>query len=396
MERLKVFGRKNRRVYRQRSMRFPVALIFILLILLPVAGRYIEADLVWETFPMDLAIISAGFLILLLVEGIDSWLYPDKTTLVIRVLLLTLRFAAIALIIWQDNIGTSLPIIAMFFYAIYFYYGIIPTVLSGFILFSLFPTTFDLASMDQLGWVYLTFMVLFAGLIKMDERNQKRNQELYRELEQYAARSINLAKQEERDRISRDLHDSLGHYLVAVNIQIQKAAAYREISAEESIIALEQAQQAASEAIREMRKTLKDLREIDNSFDFLTDVKGLVDGAQNYGFLANLVIEGSEAGFSELVLITLYQVVQEGLTNIEKHAQASQVDINIMLGRRQVRLSIIDDGVGFSSDAIDETQSFGLKGIHERVAMVGGRMDIQSEEGAGTKLLLTLPKKGYA
>ena len=398
MERLKRFGRKGRRVYRQRSLRFPAAFIFILLILLPVVGQYLEPDFIWDSFPVDLALIAGGFFVLLVVEGIDGWLFPDRSNLVLRALFLFLRFAAIALIIWLDRTGTSLPIVGIFFFAIFFYYGLIPTVFTGLIWFGLFPGAFEsaAASLDQLGWIYLIYMVLFAVLIKMDERNQERNRELYRELEQYAARSINLAKQEERDRISRDLHDSLGHYLVATNIQIQKAAAYREISPEESETALAQAQQATSDAIKEMRKTLKDLREIDDNFDFLADVEGLVDGARNQGLPVDLVIEGGEVGFSELVLITLYQALREGLTNIEKHAQASQVEIKIQFYRRKARLTILDNGVGFSPDIVDESQNFGLIGIRERVSMVGGRMQIQSDPDAGTKLILTLPKRGYA
>lgn len=395
----KLTRKKGNRKYRQRSLRFPVAFIFILLILLPVSGIYFVNGLFRTMAVIDVVIIFCGFLILLLMEWVESWYYPRKLSFFTRLLLLGIRIITIFAICWKDAVGVALPIIAMFFYTLYFYFGFFPTIFSligGLSFLMVNPTNLDLPMLDQSAWYYFIFMVLFSGLIKRDERNQSRNRELYRELEQYAAHSTSLAKQEERNRISRDLHDSLGHYLVAVNIQIQKATAFREINAAESDTALQQAQQATSDAIKELRNTLKDLREINDSFDFLADIQALVDGAQNNGRSVELTIQGNEAEYSDLILITLRQMVQEGLTNIKKHAKASQVELNIAFGRKQVRLSLIDDGVGFSPGAVDDKESFGLKGISERVDLVGGKMTIKSKENAGTKLTLYLPKKGYA
>jgi signal transduction histidine kinase len=256
---------------------------------------------------------------------------------------------------------------------------------------------FDLVYLNNFNLVeqlaYMSVMILMAMEIKRDDRIRQRNLELMREVENFAANSSVLAKQEERNRISRDLHDRLGHQLVAINIQLQKAVAYREINAAESDQAVLAAQQANTEAIRELRQTLGNLREIDTPTDFRTDLDKLIEGVRQNGLPVNYIIRGSEEDFSNLVLLTIRQAVQEGLTNAEKHARASHVDLTLVFDRRRVSLTLQDDGAGFSPDHLQKDGSFGLSGLRERVDLTRGKFRIDSKPGRGTTLKITIPRK---
>jgi signal transduction histidine kinase len=380
--------------YRERSLRFPLAIIFILTILIVALNSMVENGRIFTFQGFDWALFGGGYLGLMFIELVEGWLYPRRPNYLLRMVLIGSRVVCIAAIYQVDTTRSSLPIFSVALYAIYFYAGFLPLLLIVVGCFGLLATqtafqNFNL--IEQLA--YMTVMILIAIEIKRDDRIRQRNLELMREVENYAANSTIQAKQDERYRISRDLHDRLGHQLVAINIQLQKAVAYREIDAAESDQAILAAQQANTEAIRELRETLGSLREIDTPTDFRTDLDKLIDGVQKNGLAVTLSIRGSEEGFSNLVLLTLRQVVQEGLTNVEKHARASHVDLSLIFERRRVTLTLQDDGVGFSPDHLEKEGRYGLSGLRERVELTRGKFKIDSKPGRGTTLKITIPRK---
>lgn len=380
--------------YRERTLRFPLAIIIILIIFTLALNRILEQGLLFAFLRTDWALFFGGYLGLLLVELLESRLHPRRPAFLVWLALLALRILFIAGIYRADTTGASLPIFSIALYALYFYTGFIFALLimSASIWFlSGWIAVLKFNMIEQIA--YMSVMVLMAIEIKLDDRIRQRNLELMREVENYAANSSVLARQEERNRISRDLHDRLGHHLVAINIQLQKAAAYREINQAESDQALQAAQQANAEAIRELRQTLGSLREIDAPADFRSELDKIIAGVQANGLPVNLVIRGSEEGFSNLVLLTLRQVIQEGLTNVEKHAHAKRVDLTLTFERRRAHLSLRDDGRGFSTDHLDRAVGFGLRGLRERVELARGKFKIDSRPGYGATLKVTIPKK---
>ena len=398
---MKIFGKRAKRInfkYLEQSLRYPVAVIFLLILLILLAEDVFRQGFIKIFTVYDWALLGGGFLGLFLVEWLESRFYPRQLILPTRLLLIGVRIILVAGIYQADVTMSTLPVFAVVLYAMYFYFGAIPTILALALSMGIIvPSARGLGISVLEEAAYIIFMLIFAGLIRQDDKIRLRNLDLYRELENYASNSSSLAKLDERNRISRDLHDNLGHYLVAVNIQLQKAVAYREINMDESNAAVQQAQQATAEAMKELRQTLNNLREMDTvRGSFHEELERLVKGVEANGLSVALTIQGEEEGYSELVLVTLRQAVQEGLTNIQKHAQANQAELTINFGKKRIQFMLKDDGVGFSPKKVDETRSFGLRGLRERIALLGGEIAVKSRKNKGTTLQIVIPKQLYA
>ncbi len=253
--------------------------------------------------------------------------------------------------------------------------------------------------------VVMIFMQMMARVIFRDEANKREMEGLLadleatnRRLQAYAAQVAELAATEERNRVARDIHDSLGHYLTAVNIQLEKALAYRNRSPEEAEQAIRDAKQSASEALQDVRRSVGALRSEVDRFSLRQSLQGLVKGMDDGRFTINLSITGHEAGYTRPALMALYRVAQEGLTNIHKHAQATQVAVEVQLGEDEASLCLRDDGQGFDTAMIEEWMAaphdtFGLQGIRERLELVQGEMRLTSNAEEGTRLFVTVPKR---
>jgi signal transduction histidine kinase len=251
----------------------------------------------------------------------------------------------------------------------------------------------------------LIFMQVMARAIYRDEINSQELERLLadleatnRRLQAYAAQVAELAATAERNRLARDIHDSLGHYLTAVNIQLEKALAFRNRSPEEAEQAIRDAKQAASEALLDVRRSVGALRSDADQFKLKQALQELVRGMDDGRFHIDLRFEGSENGYTRLPLMALYRAAQEGLTNIQKHAQASQVVVEVKLGHDEASLCLHDDGQGFDTDLIEEWMAaphntFGLQGIRERLELVQGEMRLTSNAEEGTRLYVTVPKR---
>lgn len=251
----------------------------------------------------------------------------------------------------------------------------------------------------------LIFMQVMARAIYRDEANSRELERLLadleasnRRLQAYAAQVAELAAAEERNRLARDIHDSLGHYLTAVNIQLEKALAFRSRSPEEAEQAIRDAKQSASEALQDVRRSVGALRSEADRFSLEQSLRELIKGMGNGRIHIDLRFEGSEIGYTRLSLMALYRAAQEGLTNIQKHAQATQVVVEVKLDRDEASLCLHDDGQGFDTALIEEwmaapNQTFGLQGIRERLELVRGEMSLTSNAEEGTRLFVTVPRK---
>ena len=254
-----------------------------------------------------------------------------------------------------------------------------------------------------------TFVMLFtpiiARIIRRDEQSRRRTEQLLNDLKAsnlqlraYAEQAAELSAAEERNRLARDIHDSLGHHLTAVSIQLEKALAYQDRAPEVAIQAVRDAKQAATEALQNVRRSVSALRDTNGNFSLKTALSDLVNRLNNDQFTITFNITGDEAGYSRPVLMTLYRTAQEGLTNIEKHAQANAVVLTITLGEEEASLLLRDDGRGFDTTMLDatsttQTLSFGLRGIRERLDIVRGHLALQSTPQRGTELAITIPKQ---
>ena len=152
------------------------------------------------------------------------------------------------------------------------------------------------------------------------------------QLQAYAARAAEFATTEERNRLAREIHDSLGHYLTATNVQIEKAIAfqYRDPAVAEQ--ELRAAKETAHDALRAVRESVGALRAARDLFVFAGAMTALVERTRTDGCATAARIEGSEALFGHDTLAALYAVAREGLTNVQKHAGATEVSIDVRFG----------------------------------------------------------------
>jgi len=211
------------------------------------------------------------------------------------------------------------------------------------------------------------------------------NARLYRE-------TRDMAVLEERNRMAREIHDTLAQGFTGIVLQLEAAEqAFGEdfTGAQEH---LDRARRLARESLNEARRSVWALRpqvleQLSLTKTLRQEIKKFI---QDSGAKANLNITGKRQALFPDVENALLRIFQESLTNVKKHAQASQVDVNLTFEEKAVRLRIQDNGIGFNSEAPTKNH-FGLISMGERVRLLGGSMEIRSEERKGTHLEVTIP-----
>ena len=209
-------------------------------------------------------------------------------------------------------------------------------------------------------------------------------------LREYAAQAEELATTHERNRLARDIHDGLGHHLTVVQMQIQAARAVLGTDPQRADDVLAKAQVQATEALAEVRRSVAALREPRRTVPLPDALKDLAEETSAAGIPTRLAIEGTVRPLSPEAEDALYRTAQEGLTNVRKHAAAtSAVVVLEYAGPATVRLEVRDDGRGLPAEATGA--GFGLLGLTERAARLGGRLDVASDPGQGTRVLVEVP-----
>jgi signal transduction histidine kinase len=232
------------------------------------------------------------------------------------------------------------------------------------------------------GGLYLAasiFVILFSYVTLAEQKSRQQAEALMKEIETLAARL-------ERTRIARDIHDSLGHSLTALNVQLELAQRLHSQDPGRAFQVLDTAKNLASQAFQEARRAVSTMREKD--FELKDAIASLIKPfQQNQSWKIKI-----NWNLPPLPLQTshqLYCIVQEGLTNIQRHSRATQVELCAQTMPTEIILEIIDDGVGFDRRALNS--GFGLRGMQERVQMLGGQIQIASTPGLGTRIQVKIP-----
>lgn len=212
-----------------------------------------------------------------------------------------------------------------------------------------------------------------------------------RQLREYALRVEELAVTRERNRIAREIHDSLGHYLTAVNMQLEAARTLETSDTVRAREAVAKAQSFTQEGLRDIRRSLATLRAspLDNRSlaDGLRELVSQNDGPETR---TEFQLNGEPRPLPSPAELSLYRAVQEGLTNVRKHAQASQVWVTLEYQpARMVRVTVRDNGVGSTSS--NSHGGFGLLGLRERAQLLSGSVRLESPPGAGCTLMVEVP-----
>lgn len=245
----------------------------------------------------------------------------------------------------------------------------------------------------------ILFVVVFTRLMLTAERERDRAEvlavelaEANRQLGQYAVQAEELATTQERNRIAREIHDTLGHYLTVVNVQLEAAKTIMAQKPEKALNAIDRAQNMTREGLNAIRQSVTSLREDPVGDRPLPDaIRPLIEENRAAGINTDFGVHADPRPLSPNAALTVYRVVQEGLTNIRKHADASHVAVALDFSAEdEITVSIRDDGIGADlSDGYDA--GFGLLGIRERIHIIGGRMQVETDLGTGFQLRVILP-----
>ena len=218
-------------------------------------------------------------------------------------------------------------------------------------------------------------------------------EEAHAELKSYSEQLRELAISEERNRMAREIHDSLGHYLAKINVQLEVAVKLGRRDPDRAGEAVANAKAAASEALSEVRRAVRALRPLG-----LEERRGtgslvaLARGFEGTGVAVSFGVEGEERGLSPEADLLLYRALQEGLTNALKHSGASRVEARLAFEPSQVRLTVADNGRGMpEGDREKGIGGFGLPGLRERAVELGGTFRAGGGEGGGFVLTVELP-----
>jgi len=221
-----------------------------------------------------------------------------------------------------------------------------------------------------------------------------------KESKRLSARFVEVQEQE-RARISREIHDSLGQELTALQLDLAAIAQSLGASQDQVLNLLQEAQKSIKKAISTTRTICHNLRpSLLDDFGLVPAVKDLIDEfSKKWKIEVDFESEDVHGLLSPEVETTLFRITQESLTNVLKHSHAKKVYIALELLDGSVMLTIHDNGVGFELEKLNErasgSEKFGILGMRERVQMVGGNFYIKSQLGEGTKIKAIVPvKKG--
>jgi signal transduction histidine kinase len=237
--------------------------------------------------------------------------------------------------------------------------------------------------------VALIFLVALSQAMVKAERARAALDEANHALRDYAAQSEELATARERNRMAREIHDGLGHYLTTIHMQIQATRSILETDQPRADQTLAKAQQLAHEALDDVRRSVAALRTVPAGHQpLVAALAGLADATQAVGLPTTLSVVGVARPLDPQREHALYRAAQEGLTNARKHAQAASATLTLDFDTpNRVRLTVADDGSGASST----DSGFGLVGLRERVQLVSGSLTLRTAAGAGFVLMVEVP-----
>jgi len=213
-----------------------------------------------------------------------------------------------------------------------------------------------------------------------------------KELELARQRDAELATLQERERVARDLHDSLGHALVAISVQLEAIQRLYKVDPEKASAQVDELKNLTRTSMDDLRRSLAGLRAPGLGERHLREALqalSVIVGQRAHLEIQCRIAEGAD-GLLPAHAETLWRVAQEALTNIEHHAAARTVQLQLDIESNATLLSIQDDGRGLPPDAENQTGHYGLRGMRERVEGLGGTLTLTGNSN-GSRVDVKLP-----
>jgi signal transduction histidine kinase len=248
-------------------------------------------------------------------------------------------------------------------------------------------------------FAFIFFGFSIARYIAHIEQSEAKLQESEQRLSRLAAQLITI-QENERSRISKELHDELGQAMMLLQFQLN--AIYEKLQDNSLRRDLKPMLEYLEDTIENLRRLTEDLSPVPlENLGLVAAVGFLIEEiSKSLGIESAVDLEEVDHLLSPTAQLNLYRIFQEALTNIGKHAKARHLSSVLRQQNGQIYLEIADDGRGFDvPEALSnshKTRKFGLNTMNERVRLLGGVLKLESQKGSGTKIIITIPGEGEA
>ena len=203
------------------------------------------------------------------------------------------------------------------------------------------------------------------------------------------------AQEEERKRISREIHDGPAQMLANILLRADLVErTYRERSGEEALVEMKNMRLMVRDSLQEVRRIIYDLRPMAlDDLGLIPTIRKYLANVEDYHQInISLSEQGIQGRFDSKYEVALFRLIQESIQNAVKHGAPKNIHVNFRIEKNQIFLLIRDDGIGFDLESKKEN-SFGLIGMRERVEMLDGEFSIKSQIGQGTTVYVKIPLK---
>ncbi|HNB52796.1 MAG TPA: sensor histidine kinase [Anaerolineales bacterium] len=299
--------------------------------------------------------------------------------------LLPILFAPLVLVAWQYSLRHVVLFVTL-------------TTLTDFTLLSIFTGTItpDLLPIYA-AMATRTFAMLVAGylvvqLMKTQRTQRTALQKANADLQGYLVTQEQLTTSRERNRLARELHDTLAHTLSMLAVQLEATKAVWEDDPAEARSLLDQSLSATRAGLTETRRALQALRASPlEDLGITLALQTLAESvATRNGLSLDLQLPETLPPLTPLAEQTLYRTAQESLANITQHAGATRAALHLTHTDTTLTLTVSDNGRGFDPDTVAGAAHFGLRGLRERAEMAGGQLTVESKAGEGTRVKLEM------
>jgi two-component system, NarL family, sensor histidine kinase DegS len=210
---------------------------------------------------------------------------------------------------------------------------------------------------------------------------------------------MQMVQEAERRRIARELHDGSVQSLSALITDLESFRRYHlgeyDLDTQQLEIKVDTWLEQARTSLQAMRKTLDGLRsQTDPDLDLLVLIRALLAEMQRHGYIVSLDVSNWPAVLPAVYSSNLYYCIYEAVTNIRKHAHATNIDVFLFVDEKTLHISVIDDGIGLTVASTRQGQpgtQQGLIGLQERVSLLGGQFVLTSEPEQGTRVDIAIP-----
>ncbi|MEO1165681.1 MAG: sensor histidine kinase [Chloroflexota bacterium] len=323
---------------------------------------------------------------------LESFTLPEVEGVVIPVLLtlMTLAFMFVPLVIlsWQYRFRVVIAFTA----GIFIFDTTLVIVMSYYIQMDL---PFEILANIVSGNSFLIVGYIVTRIMATQREQKEQLATVNRQLVAYATTREQLFVTQERNRLARELHDTLAHTMSAVTVKLNAVGILWEKDSQRAQTMLNEVIATLNDGNDETRRALRDLRASPlDDMGLVLAIRNLAESAAQRGnFALDLQTPTRDMRFSPDIEQAIYRIAQESLANVVEHAEASHVSVVMDMYDAALKLTIRDNGTGFPMDTVELKNGdghFGLLGMQERASMINGTLVIDSKERLGTSVSLTV------